>query len=105
MNIFVLTSHSETYGMVTIEAMASGLPVVVTNTGGSPGLVSNNMNGLLVPPQEPNALADALCLLLDKPDRAKALAVKAREHAIATYSYQSQCDQLEKLFADLTYTR
>ncbi len=100
-NIFVLTSHSETYGMVTIEAMAAGLPVIVTNTGGSTGIVSNNVNGLLVPPQDPNALADALCSLLDSPTTTASLAGQAKDHAITTYSHNRECELIERLFASL----
>jgi len=105
MNMFVLTSHSETYGMVTIEAMAAGLPVIVTNTGGTPGIVSDRVNGLLVPPHDPGALADALCMLLGHPDTAASLSARARKDALATYSHHAQCDRLEKLFADLTTAR
>jgi len=102
MDIFVLTSHSETYGMVTIEAMAAARPVVVTNTGGSPGIVSDRVNGLLVPPQDPLALADALCGLLEQPDLAAGLAAQARKDTIEIYSHHWECDQLEKLFATLS---
>ena len=101
MDIFVLPSHSETYGMVTIEAMASGLPVIVTNTGGSPGIVTDHRNGLLVPPEDPTELSEALCRLLDDPDFARKLAQQARTDSVATYSHDRQCERLEHLFESL----
>ena len=62
-DIFVLPSHSESCAMALLEAMACGLPVVATEVGGTRELVSQDVNGYLVPPWEPRALADALARL------------------------------------------
>ncbi|WP_028566831.1 glycosyltransferase [Salisaeta longa] len=56
---FVLPSHSETFGVVLIEALATGMPVIATTCGGPEDIVTD-ANGLLVPPQQPEALAAAL---------------------------------------------
>jgi len=62
----------EPFGLVMIEAMACGTPVVATHTGGIPELVEDGVSGLLVPPESPSQLADALCALLgDAPRRAE----------------------------------
>lgn len=105
MDIFVLTSHSETYGMVTIEAMASELPIIATDSGGTPGIIANGVNGLLVPPEEPAGLAEALCQLIEDPELSRRLAQQAGIDAVSTYSNESQCWQFEQLFNDLKPTR
>jgi glycosyltransferase involved in cell wall biosynthesis len=102
MDVFVLTSHSETYGMVTIEAMASGLPVVATDTGGTPGIVSDRSTGLLVPPEDADALRAALLELLNDHALATQLGEQARLEALRRFSHEAQCRLYESLFDELT---
>jgi glycosyltransferase involved in cell wall biosynthesis len=64
-DIFVLPSLIEGFGIVLIEAMSAGLPIVATKAGSIPELVRDEENGFLVPPGDPAALADALKHLLD----------------------------------------
>lgn len=59
-DVFVLPSLYETFGIVLLEAMSFGLPIVTTTAGAIPELVKGNENGLLVPPRDPAALAIAL---------------------------------------------
>jgi glycosyltransferase involved in cell wall biosynthesis len=59
-DLLCLPSHSEGSPNVVVEALASGVPVVATRVGGVPDLVSDGVNGMLVPPADPAALADAL---------------------------------------------
>ena len=63
---------------VVVEAMASGLPVVSTNVSGLPECVDHGVSGLLVPERQPHALADAIGLLLSKPEMARALGREGR---------------------------
>jgi glycosyltransferase involved in cell wall biosynthesis len=59
-HVFALASHEEALGVATMEAMAMSIPVVVTRVGGVPELVTDGVEGLLVPPHDPGALATAL---------------------------------------------
>jgi glycosyltransferase involved in cell wall biosynthesis len=76
---FVLPSLAEGSALVTYEAMASGLPCVVTRSAGS--LVEHRKDGLIVPIRRPHALAQALGELMEAPDHARALGAAARESA------------------------
>jgi glycosyltransferase involved in cell wall biosynthesis len=78
---FTLPSLAEGSALVTYEAMASGLPCVVTRSAGS--LVEHKETGLVVPLRAPDALAQALAELLDAPDWARALGAAARRAAEA----------------------
>jgi glycosyltransferase involved in cell wall biosynthesis len=68
-DLFVLSSLWEGFGRVLGEAMAMGKPVVSTRTDGSEFVVKDNETGILVPPMNPNALADAVVELLNDPTR------------------------------------
>ncbi|ARU61902.1 hypothetical protein CBW65_13315 [Tumebacillus avium] len=68
LDIVVQPSHAEGLGLVPIEAMLAGCPVIASDVGGLPEVVVHGRTGLLVPPQEAVALADALQLLLQKAD-------------------------------------
>jgi glycosyltransferase involved in cell wall biosynthesis len=72
-DVLVLPSHWEGFGLVTLEAMNAGLPVVGTRRGAIPEVVRNGETGLLVPPKDPEALATALIRLLSNPERARAM--------------------------------
>ena len=71
LDIFAVSSYLEGLGSSTLEAMAAGLPIVATNTGGIPEVVDNGVNGLLVPTRNAPALAKAITGLLEKPELRK----------------------------------
>ncbi len=101
MDIFVLTSHSETYGMVTIEAMASRRPVIGTAEGGTLQIIEDSVNGLLVPPRNDRKLAEAILKLVNDPNLAEKLALQAESDALARYSHLRQVEMIESLFDSL----
>ena len=65
-DVLVAPAVDEPYGMTVLEAGSHGLPVVATRSGGHPEMVQDGVTGLLVPPDDPKALARALERLLDE---------------------------------------
>jgi glycosyltransferase involved in cell wall biosynthesis len=79
-DVFVLPSLSEARPRSIIEAMSLGIPVVASNVGGIPSLVTDEETGLLVPAGDPMALATALDRLIQSPDLRHRLGVAGRQH-------------------------
>ncbi len=94
---FLMASESETYGMVTIEAMASARPVIGTADGGTLSLIEHGRNGLLVRPMDPDDMARALIDLITNPRLARDIAREAEREARVRFSHTSQCEHWEQL--------
>ena len=93
-DVFVLPSYSETFGLVLIEAMAMEKPVVATSAGGVPEIVENGRDGLLIPPRDEKALADAINMLLDDPSLRISLSRHARQDVLLRFDSRRCVDQL-----------
>jgi glycosyltransferase involved in cell wall biosynthesis len=78
-NVFINTTNVDNTPVSVIEAMALGLPVVSTDVGGLPYLINNEVDGLLVPPNDPQAMADAIMRLQAGPKLCKTLTKNARK--------------------------
>jgi glycosyltransferase involved in cell wall biosynthesis len=83
---YVNTWPWEGFGMAAAEAMAFALPVIAPSSGASPELVEHGVTGYLVPPEDPVALAAAICELVQDRPRAAAMGDAGRELAVSTYS-------------------
>ena len=87
----------ESFGIALVEAMAAGLPVVATDIPGYREVVSNGIEGLLVPPRDPEALAAGLVRVLGSPELAARLGEAGRERA-RTFDWPIVVDRLEALY-------
>lgn len=101
MDFFVMTSLSETYGLVTIEAMTSGLPVIGTDAGGTIDIIDHEKNGLRFAPEDDSALADTLARYVNDPEFADKLAAQGKADALARYSHIGQCESWERLMREI----
>lgn len=97
-DIFVLPSRSEAFPNSVLEAMAAGLPIVASGVGGMLELIDHRRTGLLVPAGNARALADAICELMDNPERAAHLATAARDEAQARYSFSRMVAAFESVY-------
>jgi len=99
--ISVLPSLSEALPNVVLESMAAGVPVVATRVGGNPEVVEEGVTGLLVPPQDPAALAKAICRLLENPELASRYGRAGKQRIAEQFSLERMVRQTETLYLDL----
>ncbi len=97
-DVVVVPSHSESFGLVAVEAQACGTPVLAANVGGLPMAVSHGTSGLLVDGHDPVTWAGALHLLLSDDALRARLAAGARDHAL-TLSWDATVDGLLASYA------
>lgn len=98
--LFVLPSIYETFGLVILEAMASGLPIVATRVGGVPELIREGYNGVLVPPKDHVALAEAINSLLSNRQLYRRMSAQNVETA-KRYSWRRIAERIEALYVRL----
>ena len=100
MDVFVLPSLWEGQGIALVEAIASGLPCIGSNVGGIPEVLVGAKAGILVPPKNPEALAEAIIRVLTDKELAHRLSVAARERA-RDFSIESCVARYEDLYRQL----
>jgi len=104
-DIAVLPSKAEGLPNAVLEYMAAGLPTIATNVGGNAELVEDGVTGLLVLPQDPPALANALLRLLRDPAFASQVALKGRQMATREFSFERLVREIDALYTELLTKR
>jgi glycosyltransferase involved in cell wall biosynthesis len=99
-DIFVLASKQEGMGTSILDAQSVGLPVIACQTGGIPDIITHNKNGLLVPPSDEKALAQAIALLVETPALRKKLGEKALA-MVKRFDIQSTVEKSIKLYQEI----
>jgi glycosyltransferase involved in cell wall biosynthesis len=94
-DLFVLASLFEGMPNVVMEAMAMGKPVVATDVNGARELMVDGVTGLIVPPADPQAMADAIGMLADRKDLREQFGRAGHERVCSTFSMQRMLDDLE----------
>ena len=97
-DVFALSSRTEGLPLAVPEAMAAGLPIVTTAVGGLPGVVDDQVTGLVVPVDE-RAFSTALATLEADRERARAMGARARQVALARFDYGRMVDAYLALYA------
>ena len=97
---FVMASKAETFGMVTIESMACGTPIIASNAGGSPEILDFGKIGTLFTPMDSHALADAMTDFIENPERVSANdLIQASQH----YNHAKVCSAVENALGLINY--
>lgn len=100
-DVCVVPSHYEPFGLVAIEAMASGTPVVASDVGGLQFTVVPEVTGLLAPPQDDTAFAVAIDRILSNPEWRNQLGLQARARVEDKFSWDGVAHQLSDLYLKL----
>lgn len=98
-DMLVHTSRREALPTVVLEAMTAGLPVVATDVGGTAELVTQGVTGVLVPPDSPGDVAGAVTILLEDPERARAIGREARLRVAAGLDAGAWVERLRAVYA------
>lgn len=101
-DLFVLPSVAEAFGLVLTEALCLGTPVVATRVGGIPEIVDDGVDGVLVPPADGEALADAVARLLNDPERRQRMAGAGRYKVLSRFRFDQMVRAYESIYARLT---
>lgn len=100
LDLYVLTSSSEGFSLSTIEAMACGVPVIATKSGGPEEIITDNVNGVLVEPGSPVDTATQIRLLAQDRDLQSRLVRVARESVSSRFTLHSMIERYEGLYAE-----
>ena len=100
-DIFVLSSHSEGTSVSLVESMAAGLPAVVTNAGGNPYVVQNEITGKVVPVRNEEALANAMLCLAGDSDLRAGYSARARKRFEEEFRLTRMMDSYNRIYESL----
>lgn len=105
MHLFVLPSRNEGISNTILESMSTGLPVIASDVGGNPELISDGENGALVPANDVDALAAAIERYLDDPALVDAHGAAARERAVRHFSLSAMVQSYQRMYDRMLSTR
>lgn len=100
-DLLVVPSWYEPFGMVVLEGMLHGLPIVATRVGGPASILRHGRTGLLVPPKDPRALAAALLRLIDDPALRRRLGVAAAEEVRRTWLWPRIVEKMAAVYGEV----
>jgi glycosyltransferase involved in cell wall biosynthesis len=101
MDVFLIPSAHEGFGLVAVEAMYANLPVIASRVGGLKDVVLDGETGFLVSPLSPRELAEKINVLIDRPDLRSSMGQKGRLRALKFYTAKGYCDEIMRLYLDL----
>ncbi len=101
LDVFVLPSDCEPFGLVLLEAMIRGVPVVATREGGVTDIVTDRETGILVPPQDPEALAEAINYLITHPVQRHNMGEMARRRVQKHFDQKEMVQSYEALYREV----
>ena len=99
-DVFVMPSHYESFGMVALEAMACGTPVIASQVGGLAFLIQDGETGYHVPDQSPDELCEKLALLLGEPHQRQTMGLRAANYA-RNYAWANVAPKIVDVYKSL----
>ncbi len=100
-HLFPSTKRAEAFGLVAVEAAATGIPSIASDLPGVRTVVKDGDTGLLVPPNDVNELTKAITLLLEQQDLRERFGFSAREHAEQRFDWEPLIDKLEQTYSSV----
>jgi glycosyltransferase involved in cell wall biosynthesis len=97
-DVSVIPSVVEAFGLVTIESMSCGKPVIGSKVGGIPDVIEDGVNGFLVKPKDPEAIAEKIILLAEHRDVARKMGKECRKRAETKFSIDRRIDKIIELY-------
>jgi glycosyltransferase involved in cell wall biosynthesis len=101
MDIFCLPSLQQGLGVMMLEAMSLGIPVIASGVGGVLNVIDDGVTGLIVPPSDSRSLADRIISLLQEPSRILQLGLAGRQRTCEQFSEQRMLDETVRLFQEV----
>jgi glycosyltransferase involved in cell wall biosynthesis len=100
-DLFVLPSVAEAFGVVFAESIYLGTPIVATKIGGIPEVVTDGVDGILIPPADSEAIAETVADLIKNPEKLEALAGTGRQKVIDKFEFEDMTRKYEAVYEDL----
>ena len=100
-DVFVLPSVAEAFGVVFAEAIYLGTPIVATKIGGIPEIVTEGVDGKLIPPADSDAIAETVADLINNPEKLKSLANSGKQKVIDRFEFEDMTRKYEAVYEDL----
>lgn len=104
-DVYLSPNHLQSWGLAVFEAMASGLPVIVSKTAGASEVLDDGVNALLVPPQSPEAIASAVEKLVDHPEYYQQISIAARKFVEENISWERSAKNMLAVFAQALHEK
>lgn len=98
MDVFVALSRNESFGVAVLEAMACGVPVVVSDADGFREVVKDGITGFIVPRENAEAAAEKILALLDDASMARTMGQEGRSHVVENYNWNSSVDTMMQVY-------
>lgn len=105
LDVLVLPSLRESFGLILVEAMAAGVPVVATRTEGAEDIIQDNVSGLLVPIGEADAISKAVVYLLENKEKTEEIKRMAHRRVDELFNLDIQVERIEHIYSQLIYNK
>jgi len=101
-DVVVVPSLQESWSLVATEAMATGKPVIATKVGGLPDQIIDGYNGFLVPPRDPEAIAQKILYLVENPEKSREMGKNARQVVEEKFNIEKRIDKIIEIYQQLS---